>query len=186
MLGLSSIVRKECKASKFAAFASASMNSKSSSKSQTVDASQPRSISSIKYVDASQLFQWLKQNSSMLKQPFQVIDVRGSDYVGGHIKGCWNYPYKRLSQDDEAMDEMIAKLEEKRGDSGDMLHVVFHCAQSQQRGPAAAMKLLRHLPASDLDHFKICILRGGFNHWQDVYGEDSSVTEDYQPDIWSW
>lgn len=162
------------------------MNSECSSKTRTVDASQPRSISNIKYVDASQLFQWLKQDATVLGQPFQVIDVRGSDYVGGHIKGCWNYPYKKLSQDDEAMDEMITKLGKKRSNSENVINVVFHCAQSQQRGPSAAMRLLRHLPDSDLDKFKIWILKGGFNHWQDVYGEDNSVTEDYKPDIWSW
>ncbi|QLG71018.1 hypothetical protein HG535_0B00560 [Zygotorulaspora mrakii] len=146
-----------------------------------------RSISGIKYVDAAQLYQWLKSGETSLSQPFQVIDVRGSDYVAGHIKGCWNYPYKRLASDDTFMRQLIERLYQACKDAdSDSINVVFHCAQSQQRGPAAAMKLLRELSDNELDNFNVCVLRGGFNHWQDVYGDDSTVTEDYQPDIWSW
>lgn len=144
-----------------------------------------RSISNIKYVDATQLFQWLKQGSSSLGNPFRVIDVRGSDYVGGHIKGCWNYPYKRLADGGDAMKELKARLLEAMGGS-DSIDLVFHCAQSQQRGPSAAMKFLRLLSDQELGQFKIWILRGGFNHWQDVYGDDGTVTEGYEPDLWSW
>lgn len=144
-----------------------------------------RSITNIKYLDATQLFQWLKQGSASLGNPFRVIDVRGSDYIGGHIKGCWNYPYKRLSQDETAMNELKTRLREPiTGD--EVMNVVFHCAQSQQRGPSAAMKFLRLLSDQELDHFKVWVLRDGFNHWQDVYGEDSTVTEGYEPDLWSW
>lgn len=145
-----------------------------------------RSIASIKYVDASQLYQWLKQGSTSLGQPFRVIDVRGSDYIGGHIKGCWNYPYKKLSQDEQAMQEFINRLQEEKEASDQKMNVVFHCAQSQQRGPSAAMKLLRKLSDKDLESFTIWVLKDGFNHWQDVYGEDTSVTEGYEPDLWSW
>lgn len=146
-----------------------------------------RSVTNIKYVDAPQLFQWLKQGSTSLGEPFQVIDVRGSDYVGGHIKGCWNCPYKALSHDGDSMEGLIDRLDElKKSSKSDRINVVFHCAQSQQRGPSAAMKLLRQLPEASLSNFEVWILRGGFNHWQDIYGEDTTVTEDYQADIWSW
>lgn len=118
-------------------------------------------------------------------QPFRVIDVRGSDYVGGHIKGCWNYPCKNLIQSDQAMEEFKSRLADENS-TGEPMNVVFHCAQSQQRGPAAAMKFLRYLSDQDLEHYRIWVLRDGFNHWQDVYGADSTVTEGYEPDLWSW
>lgn len=83
---------------------------------------------------------------------------------------------------------MYKALNKKLEDTGSdrPLNAIFHCAQSQQRGPAAAMKLLRFLPDDKLSNFKIWVLRGGFNHWQDQYGEDQELTEDYEPDIWSW
>ncbi|KAI8383454.1 related to CDC25-like phosphatase YCH1 [Nakaseomyces glabratus] len=144
-----------------------------------------RSIANIQYLEAKNLAHWMKSADAPL---FQVIDVRGSDYVGGHIKGCWNYPYRRLKVDDGYMEEMYKALNKKLGDTGSdrPLNAIFHCAQSQQRGPAAAMKLLRFLPDDKLSNFKIWVLRGGFNHWQDQYGEDQELTEDYEPDIWSW
>ncbi|QLL33592.1 hypothetical protein HG536_0E05030 [Torulaspora globosa] len=144
-----------------------------------------RTINNIRYVDATELFQWLKQGLTSLGYPFRVIDVRGSDYVGGHIKGSWNYPYKRLSQDENVMNELRTRLAEATVND-EVMNVVFHCAQSQQRGPSAAMKFLRHLSDQELDKFKIWILRDGFNHWQDIYGADATVTEGYEPDLWSW
>lgn len=141
-----------------------------------------RTVASIKYIDASQLFSWMKRGSPT---PFQVIDVRGSDYIGGHIREGWNYPYKKFG---DSVPELLARLQEKRqSNSNDAcINVVFHCAQSQQRGPSAAMKFLREIPDPDLDKFEVCVLRGGFNNWQDLYGEDSTVTEDYRPELWTW
>lgn len=144
-----------------------------------------RTITQIKYLDAPQLYQWLKQGSNSLGQPFRVIDVRGSDYVGGHIKSCWNYPYKQLTQGEKTMEELKNRLVDENSTDGP-INVVFHCAQSQQRGPSAALKFLRLLEDEELESFRIWVLRDGFNHWQDVYGSDSSVTEGYEPDLWSW
>lgn len=62
-----------------------------------------------------------------------VVDVRGDDYVGGHIKSSINIPSSSL---DDRMPEIIETL-------GDKDIVVFHCALSQQRGPGAALKYLR-------------------------------------------
>lgn len=115
--------------------------------------------------------------------PFQVVDVRGPDYIGGHIKGGWNYPFEQLA---ESLPELQKRLEEERRSRGsDVLNIVFHCAQSLERGPTAALKFLRELPEEKLEDFKIYVLRGGFIHWQRLYGEDASVTEDYRPDLWS-
>lgn len=149
-----------------------------------------RSIANIQYLEAKNLAHWIKSKDTA--PLFQVIDTRGSDYVGGHIKGCWNYPYKKLSVDDALMDKMYTELKQKldhanSSDGQDIrMNAIFHCAQSQQRGPAAAMKFLRYLPEDQLPNYKIWVLRGGFNNWQDHYGEDEELTEDYQPDIWAW
>lgn len=148
---------------------------------------QSYSIASLKYLDASDLFQWLKQGHTSLGQPFQVIDVRGSDHIGGHIKTSWNYPYRKIKSDLDYIKGLREKLLEAHNDQQDnetVINCVFHCAMSQQRGPSSAMKFLRSIPESELANFQIWILKGGFNHWQTLYGLDDSVTESYIPDLW--
>jgi Cdc25 family phosphatase len=62
-----------------------------------------------------------------------IIDVRDSDYIGGHIRGCTNVPSPSL---DYRLPELVRSLKDKET-------VVFHCALSQQRGPGAALRYLR-------------------------------------------
>ncbi|AAS51109.1 ACL119Cp [Eremothecium gossypii ATCC 10895] len=147
-----------------------------------------RNISQIRYLEPAELFRWIKQACGADSQPFQVLDVRGSDYIGGHIAGAWNYPYQRLKHESAALDELRAQLLETHAAAAGTgpIHCVFHCAQSQQRGPASAMRFLRALSDGDLPQFEVWVLRGGFNLWQSMYGRDGSVTEDYVPDIWQW
>lgn len=62
-----------------------------------------------------------------------VIDVRDSDYIGGHIVNGINVP---THTHDYRMPELVRTLKDK-----DV--VVFHCALSQQRGPSSALRYLR-------------------------------------------
>jgi len=62
-----------------------------------------------------------------------VIDVRDSDYIGGHIVNGINAP---THTHDYRMPELVRTLKDK-----DV--VVFHCALSQQRGPSSALRYLR-------------------------------------------
>ncbi len=117
-------------------------------------------------------------------EPFQVIDVRGSDHVGGHIKGSWNYPYKKLKSDLAYVDTLRQELLNKTDSDSDVINCVFHCALSQQRGPSSALLFLRSIPESQLSRFRIWVLKGGFNYWQSIYGLDETVTDNYKPDLW--
>lgn len=62
-----------------------------------------------------------------------VIDVRDDDHVGGHIIDSIHVPSFTL---DLRVPEIIRSLTGRE-------IVVFHCALSQQRGPAAALKYLK-------------------------------------------
>lgn len=62
-----------------------------------------------------------------------VVDVRDDDYIGGHIHNSINVPSSSL---DYRGPEIVRKLADKEV-------VVFHCALSQQRGPAAALRYIR-------------------------------------------
>ena len=101
-----------------------------------------------------------------------IIDVRDSDYIGGHIKGCQNVP---VYQHDFRMPELVRTLRDKDT-------VVFHCALSQQRGPSSALRYLREREAKDAKGEvgvrkdgedlsagqKVYVLEGGFVKWQEV------------------
>nr|POE87927.1 cdc25-like phosphatase ych1 [Quercus suber] len=118
-----------------------------------------------------------------------IIDVRDSDYVGGHILGCQNVP---VHTHDYRMPELVRNLRDE-----DV--VVFHCALSQQRGPSSALRYLRERErlgakgeigsrkdGEDLDKAqKVYVLDGGFVKWQEKYGEDRDLTEGYAKDIWA-
>lgn len=89
-----------------------------------------------------------------------VIDVRDSDYIGGHIKGCHNVPTNTL---DYKIPELIRTLQDKDT-------VIFHCALSQQRGPSAALRYLREQRRKAQDgesKQQVYVLDRGFVGWQE-------------------
>lgn len=80
--------------------------------------------------------------------------------------------------------------------------MVFHCALSQQRGPGAARRYLEVKNRMGKDQVgeegdkdreeegkgkeqEVWVLDGGFVKWQERYGNDERLTEDYKPDIWN-
>jgi rhodanese-related sulfurtransferase len=115
-----------------------------------------------------------------------VIDVRDSDYVGGHIVNGINVP---THTHDYRMPELVRTLKDQET-------VVFHCALSQQRGPSSALRYLREkerveaatvgrdggegkegkvvkeggekVDAGVTNGQKVYVLEGGFVKWQEV------------------
>ncbi len=61
------------------------------------------------------------------------FNTRAADHIGGHIRGSQNVPSRTL---DAMLPTLVRQLQDKET-------VVFHCALSQQRGPAAALRYLR-------------------------------------------
>ncbi|KAL1955469.1 hypothetical protein VTO42DRAFT_8495 [Malbranchea cinnamomea] len=107
-----------------------------------------------------------------------VIDVRDSDHVGGHIVSSTWVPTSTL---DVRLPELVRTLRDKE-------QVIFHCALSQQRGPSAALRYVRErermLGEEESKKQKVYVLDGGFVRWQEKYGDDARLTEDYVKDIW--
>ncbi|KAK8198132.1 Rhodanese-like domain-containing protein [Phyllosticta capitalensis] len=152
-------------------------------------------IGTLKRIDRDALFALLQRNiassgsttgsSAAATTPsVAIIDVRDSDYIGGHIRGCTNVPTHTL---DWRAPELVRELR-------DVPLVVFHCALSQQRGPSAALKYLRERERlvggengeEEGQGQQVKVLDGGFTQWQEKYGNDSSVTEGYVEDIWKY
>ena len=148
----------------------------------------PPTISTLSYITREQLASTLLSVPSTAAPA--IIDVRDSDHIGGHIRGSTWVP---SSQHDYKMPELLRTLKDK-----DV--VVFHCALSQQRGPAAALRYLREKEArqggvkekgeeigqAQKDGQKVYVLKGGFTEWQEMYGKDARLTEGYQKDVWEF
>ncbi|KAK6416916.1 Cdc25 phosphatase Ibp1 [Oleoguttula sp. CCFEE 5521] len=107
-----------------------------------------------------------------------VIDVRDEDHVGGHVATSQRVPSKAHGS---SISELVRTMQSKKT-------VVFHCTQSQHRGPTAALKYLKEREKvygageSGGRSQDVLVLEGGFGKWQEVYGMDKELTEAYQND----
>ena len=123
---------------------------------------------------------------AQLLRPNQLADrIRSScfsDYIGGHIKGSIHKPINKL---DALLPSLVREYKDKEV-------VVFHCSLSQRRGPNAAERYLRErdailkaqgqeVPAASQ---RVVVLDGGFSGWQQLYGSDERLTDEFLPDFW--
>jgi rhodanese-related sulfurtransferase len=132
----------------------------------------------------------------LLSSPTQESNA---DHIGGHIRSSTWVPSSTLNYE---MPELVRTLQQKEV-------VVFHCALSQQRGPAAALRYLRERRRlmDDVDdqlakekeggmeeggekrqmqrqRQKVYVLDGGFVKWQEKHGPDTVLTEKWARDLW--
>ena len=103
-----------------------------------------------------------------------------TDYIGGHIKSSINVPSSTL---DHALPSLVRKLADKET-------VVFHCALSQVRGPKAAARYIRERERLEKDkgekrEQRVVVLERGFEGWQEVFGRDGRLTEEYDEKVWA-
>lgn len=139
-------------------------------------------LTDLRFISPLTLRAWFSSRSPTGNGKFAVVDVRDSDFVGGHIKGCYHYSAGEIY---ETLPELRRRLLENKIDD-----VVFHCALSQVRGPKSSLVFLRtlqELPEEEREKFKglnVWVLSGGFTAWQSLYGTDKEVTEGFQEDIW--
>ncbi|KAI1635036.1 Rhodanese-like protein [Biscogniauxia mediterranea] len=148
-------------------------------------------VSSIERITAARLADLLLAAKPAPDPGIAVVDVRDDDFIGGHIKSCLHFPTRSL---DATMPTLLRKLADKHT-------VVFHCALSQQRGPAAALRYLRHREAAagtsggseekkeeggkeEKQKQKVYVLDRGFVGWQEQYGLDERLTEGYRKELW--
>lgn len=135
-------------------------------------------------------------------QKVVVVDVRDSDHIGGHIKSSRHVPSETLDYSAPDLARQLQGAEK----------VVFHCALSQVRGPSAAVKYLRErerlfgadstirVTAENIDDDgkpkgrdedgkvkkqEVYVLTGGFVEWQEKYGNDERLTENYNKQLWA-
>ncbi|GAX80386.1 hypothetical protein CEUSTIGMA_g7825.t1 [Chlamydomonas eustigma] len=132
----------------------------------------------ISYIEPQQLAEFLRNQE---KQHTLVVDVRGEDFQGGHIKGATNIDSQGFSQD-VAVDTFI---DQYLTSSGTVKRVVFHCMFSQQRGPRCANRVAKRLQErSQTESAQLLVLRGGFVQFVRMYGAEHDLVEDVDMAVW--
>ncbi|KAF9578192.1 hypothetical protein BGW38_006143 [Lunasporangiospora selenospora] len=139
------------------------------------------------YVDSEVLKALIEDKSKVPGKDYLVVDVRDSDYIGGHIPGGINIPAGTLP---DQLPQLIVQY-------GNVPELYFHCALSQVRGPKAARRWSEALAAQEEEAVaaaqeaekspvvqKINILRGGFGEWQKKYKSNRNLVEDYDEGFW--
>ncbi|EFN57375.1 hypothetical protein CHLNCDRAFT_142765 [Chlorella variabilis] len=101
-----------------------------------------------------------------------VIDVRDSDFAGGHIRGAVNIAAETFC-DDNRVDELVALCQ-------GMDTVVLHCFLSQQRGPFCAQRLAERMEEAGGAHPEVCVMAGGWRRFRrELKEDDYDLVEDY-------
>ncbi|KAK2462627.1 hypothetical protein APHAL10511_005360 [Amanita phalloides] len=101
---------------------------------------------------------------------YAVIDVRGNDHMGGHVRGS----YQRAAQ--TFYDDLPRFFDQFR----DTEKVIFYCGSSRGRGPRCAGWYQDYLDGTGFEHkSKAYVLQGGAKEWLLRFkGQDELVDYD--------
>eukprot|EP01028_Stygiella_incarcerata_P002392 TRINITY_DN1447_c0_g1_i1.p3 TRINITY_DN1447_c0_g1~~TRINITY_DN1447_c0_g1_i1.p3 ORF type:complete len:144 (+),score=40.64 TRINITY_DN1447_c0_g1_i1:100-531(+) len=131
---------------------------------------------SVEYVSPHEVAALLRGES---EESFVIVDVRDTDFNGGHIRGAFNIPIFNFS-DLELVKQLVSGWKEKD-------RVIFHCMLSQSRGPKAARTFWRacaeQRPRIPL---RVQILRGGFEGFVLAFGRDKENSDLFEDLELSW
>ncbi|GLE00024.1 hypothetical protein PINS_up008751 [Pythium insidiosum] len=121
-------------------------------------------------LDAAELGALLEAPNASTK--LLVVDVRDPGTEGGFIKGAINVPKARFDED-AFVDEFL----DKHAPRGTLL--VFHCLNSNGRGPTAAGRVHDRINAKyeGDDKPQVRVLKGGFRVFSETYGLDSPLID---------
>ncbi|KAJ2844487.1 Cdc25 phosphatase Ibp1 [Coemansia brasiliensis] len=135
------------------------------------------------YIEAKVLAEYITDPNLKSGKDYLVVDVRDEDYNVGHIPNALNIPAH----------DMYVKAGEIIDKYSHVPLIVFHCMQSQQRGPKAARiyreivkQRLSIVPADDpLFKQETMVLRGGFYDWALLFlKKQPELVEGFKQEIW--
>ncbi|KAJ1558574.1 hypothetical protein HK096_009987 [Nowakowskiella sp. JEL0078] len=123
------------------------------------------------------------------KESFLVVDVRRTDYGGGHVRGSINSPaqgnffapillqFKQATAFWDNLDEFIAKYSH-------IPKIFFYCNSSSGRGPRCAGWYQDALNERGITTSQGLVLAGGIKGWIEKFSEDENLTEEYNEEWW--
>uniref|UniRef100_A0AAV1VLB1 protein-tyrosine-phosphatase n=1 Tax=Peronospora matthiolae TaxID=2874970 RepID=A0AAV1VLB1_9STRA len=123
------------------------------------------------YIQPSALVEILRNPDAANKRPV-IIDVRDTDYVGGHIRSAVNIPEDSFMDDDD-VDALVAKYKDEDA-------VVFHCMMSQVRGPSCAKRFKARMEVvleGAAHKPRVLILHGGYERFGSMYKNEADLIE---------
>jgi len=107
---------------------------------------------------------------------YLIVDVRESDYVGGHIRGSINIPFNIINTN--KIEEMVTKYSDYNE------YIIFHCMQSMVRGPTVANRFYKKLKQMKPDAaIKVCVMAGGFIAFIDEF---VNLVDEYDKKKWGY
>ncbi|CAO3676310.1 hypothetical protein G6F70_003925 [Rhizopus microsporus] len=129
------------------------------------------------YAEPEEVMALVRDPNKIAGKDYVIIDVRGDDYIGGHIPGSVNVPAGRIHDEVNQLVEKYSQIP----------IIYFHCALSQVRGPKSARiysETLQNLGVKTDQ--KVKILRYGFEGWHLRYKLEKDLIEDYDASVWEW
>ncbi|KAI8971427.1 Rhodanese-like domain-containing protein [Mycotypha africana] len=129
------------------------------------------------YAEPEELVDMIRDPHKQAGKDYVVIDVRGDDYIGGHIPGAINIPAGQMY---DRVNDIITEY-------ANVPIIYFHCALSQMRGPKSARiysETINNLGKNTTQQVKI--LRNGFEGWHHRYRKEVDLIEDYDKNVWAW
>ncbi|KAF8416160.1 Rhodanese-like domain-containing protein [Tirmania nivea] len=142
--------------------------------------------------------------------PVVVIDVRDSDHVGGHIKSSWHVPSSTLDYTTPGLVRQLRNapkvvfhcaLSQQRGPSAALKYLrererMFPSSTENATGKKELDDDTRELKGAKTKEGEpekmqedpqqeVYVLDGGFVKWQEKYGRDERLTENYDADLWA-
>ena len=168
-------------------------------------------LSSLEFIKPADLADNLKQPST--SSNVAVIDVRDNDHIGGHVKSSHWVPINQLDarmpellRINKDKDRVVfhCMLSQQRGpkaalayararayevEKGRVEKVDMEVSDSKAHGNGSGKDSEWEDVKDDrdkdiFDGQVVCVLEGGFGNWQAFYGEDETLTENYQKDLW--
>ncbi|KAE8958760.1 hypothetical protein PR003_g13780 [Phytophthora rubi] len=124
-----------------------------------------------RYIQPSGLVEILRNPDTTSKRPL-IIDVRDTDYAGGHIRSAINIPEDNFMDDDD-VDALVEKYKDENA-------IVFHCMMSQVRGPSCAkrFKARMEIVLEGINHKpRVLILHSGNERFERIYKGESDLID---------
>eukprot|EP00457_Paulinella_chromatophora_P011179 gb/GEZN01011307.1/.p1 GENE.gb/GEZN01011307.1/~~gb/GEZN01011307.1/.p1 ORF type:complete len:218 (-),score=47.02 gb/GEZN01011307.1/:459-1112(-) len=123
-------------------------------------------------LDPEELQKLIKEKTNIL-----IVDVRDSDFTGGHVPGAVNFPAQDF---DKSLDKLTKKVED-----GKFTQVLFYCMYCRERAPQCALGFvsswnskIKKERTETKDALSVCILRGGFHSWINFCNQKESKADE--------
>jgi Cdc25 family phosphatase len=109
----------------------------------------------------------------------EVVDVRGTDFQGGHIPGCQHIKASEIREEPELFLDGVIERQ--------MTHVIFTCMYSAVRAPQCANAVSEAAKAY-ANPPRFSILSKGIHGWVNTFVNDrdkfGTFVKDFDSDLW--